>query len=269
MAKKKKTKIEEEFTPHDLDDLAKQTQRIVGRASAGGEAAATAVTASVISKIIITVLTILTALLILWTVSIFVTMYGDLVISTDRNLRDSGIMLSETADFKDTAIQLSAPAVKEATNIAKEWLPKDLDTSKDGAHNGENYLAYTFYLKNGGQKTLDYTGTMELTGTANGMDEAIRVMIYKNGEELTYAKGTKADRSKAEPGTIAWLDDTIIMKTETKDFAPASVDKYTIVIWIEGNDLECKNDILGGYIRSKILFSVADLEGESQTQVFS
>ena len=268
MSKKKKAKTEEVFTPHDLNSLAEQTRKIVGRASAAGEAEDTAKTKSAISKIIITILTILTALLILWLISLFITLYGDLVISTDRSLRENGIMLSAEESFENPAIQLSAPKVQEATNITKAWLPKNLD-KKDGAHNGDNYLAYTFYLKNGGKSVIDYNGTMELTGTANGMDEAIRVMIYKNGEELVYAKGTKADRSKAEKGTIAWLDDTTIMKTQTKDFAPGSVDKYTIVIWIEGNDLECTNDILGGYIRSKVLFSVADPEGEQTTRVFS
>ncbi|MBR2590195.1 MAG: hypothetical protein IKE65_04655 [Clostridia bacterium] len=267
MARKKKEKPVEEFTPHELDALSQQTRRIVGRASAGREAEETSRDNNFIKKVIITILTVLLILLILWLISIFVTLYGDLVISTDRGLRENGIMLCEDESFENSAIQLSAPKVEEATNITKDWLPKDLDKT-DGSHNGENYLAYTFYLKNGGKNTLDYNGTMELTGTANGMDEAIRVMIIKNGEELVYAKGTKADRSKAEKGTIAWLDDTIIMQTASKDFSPGSVDKYTVVIWIEGNDLECTNDILGGHIRSRILFSVADSE-EGNAPAFS
>lgn len=267
MARKKKEKPVEEFTPHDLNSLEAQTRRIVGRANAGREAEETSRDKKLIKKIIITILTILLILLILWLVSLFITLYGDLVISTDRGLRDNGIVLSADKDFKNTAIQLSAPKVVDATNITKDWLPKNLD-KKDGAHNGENYLAYTFYLKNGGKDSLDYTGTMELTGTANNMDEAIRVMIIKNGDELVYAKGTKANREKAEKGTIAWLDNTTIMKTQTKDFSPGSVDKYTVVIWIEGNDLECTNDILGGYIRSRILFSVADSE-EDKAPVYS
>ena len=267
MARKKKTKPEEAFTPHDLDDLSVQTRRIVGRHYAVKESEETTRDSKLIKKVLITILTIILILLILWLVSLFITLYGDLVISTDRNLRENGIQLCTDESFKDPALQLSAPKVADATNITYDWLPKNLD-KRDGAHNGENYLAYTFYLKNGGKNTLDYTGTMELTGTANGMDEAIRVMIYKNGEELIYAKGTKADRSKAEKGTIAWLDDTTIMKTQSKNFTPGSVDKYTVVIWIEGNDLECTNDVLGGYIRSRILFSVADPE-ESKAPVFS
>lgn len=267
MPRKKKTTPAEDFTPHDLNSLHAQTQRIVGRASAVRESEEAVKSKNLIKKIIIIILTILLILLILWLVSMFITLFGDLVISTDRNLRENGIVLSADENFENPAIQLSAPKVENATNITYDWLPAGLD-QEDGSHNGENYLAYTFYLKNGGKAALDYTGTMELTGTSNGLDEAIRVMIIKNGEELVYAKGTKADRSQAEKGTIAWLDDTTMLKTQTKSFAPGSVDKYTVVIWIEGNDLECTNDVLGGHIRSRILFSVADSE-ESKTPVFS
>lgn len=267
MARKKKTKTEQTFTPHDLDELNARAQRIIGRSAAASEAESDSKDKRFIKKAVLTILTILLILLILWLASVFITLYGDLVISTDKDLRQNGIMLSTSADFKDSAIQLSAPKVQNVTNIAKEWLPKDLD-KHDGAHNGKNYLAYTFYLKNGGQKSLDYTGTMEITGVANNMDEAIRIMIYKNGEELVYAKGKKSNRSLAEKGTIAWLNNKTVMKTTSKDFSAGSVDKYTVVIWLEGNDLECTNDILGGYIRSRILFSVAD-DGEKTSNIFS
>ena len=30
---------------------------------------------------------------------------------------------------------------------------------------------------------------------------------------------------------------------------PGTKDRYTIVIWIEGDDPECKNDLLGGEIK--------------------
>jgi hypothetical protein len=93
-------------------------------------------------------------------------------------------------------------------------------------------------------------------------------MIYKNGQPLVYAKGKKANRKLAEKGTIAWLNNKIVMKTTTQDFAPSKTDKYTVVIWLEGNDSECTNDILGGYIRSRILFSVAD-DGKNKTDIFS
>ena len=52
----------------------------------------------------------------------------------------------------------------------------------------------------------------------------------------------------------------ISIQTETKNFKPGDKDKYTIVAWVEGNDPECVNDIMGGFIRMRMLFSIADEE---------
>ena len=32
-------------------------------------------------------------------------------------------------------------------------------------------------------------------------------------------------------------------------FMPGDIDKYTIVVWLEGNDLECIDSILGGEMK--------------------
>ena len=84
-------------------------------------------------------------LLILFIVSTLVTQWGDLIISIDSPAVKKGIVLSEDADFKTQCASLTAEQVKDVTNITYAWLPVDLDTSKDGAHNGKNYVAYTFY----------------------------------------------------------------------------------------------------------------------------
>jgi hypothetical protein len=35
---------------------------------------------------------------------------------------------------------------------------------------------------------------------------------------------------------------------------PDEVDKYTVVIWVEGEDPECVDDIIGGYIELTMKF---------------
>lgn len=199
-----------------------------------------------------------TVLLILFLVSLLVTKWGDLVIDIDRPAIAKGIALSETEDFKKKAVTLSAKQQLDVTNITYNWLPKDLDTSKDGEHNGENYVAYTFYLRNDGEEKLDYNAVLDITGVAKSADEACRVMIYKNGKETIYAKGKYGDRSKAEENTEKFVNDTTVCKLSTKNFKVGDIDKYTIVIWIEGNDPECIDDIRDGFVRMRMLFSVDD-----------
>ena len=48
------------------------------------------------------------------------------------------------------------------------------------------------------------------------------------------------------------------MSAKTTDFKVGDVDKYTIVIWIEGNDSECIDDIRDGYVRMRMLFKLDD-----------
>ncbi|MCH5304229.1 MAG: hypothetical protein J1E41_05145 [Ruminococcus sp.] len=195
-------------------------------------------------------------LLIMYIISMLLTQWGDLVITIGDLSDGKTIMLSESASFDDAAVKLNGGSVKEVTNITKSWLPKGLDTAKDGQHNGENYLAYTFYLKNTGDKDLKYNTTMTITGVSKSADEAVRIQIYKNGEDNTYAKGTYKNRKTAETDATKWVDNDTVIATKNTSLKAGKVEKFTVVMWIEGNDRECVDAIRGGTVRSQMVFDV-------------
>ncbi len=257
-----KTKIEEQITPEELS-------RLNDKKIADAEIERFHVKTDSIEivkynkrrKILSIILGIcLIILIILFLVSMLVTQWGDLIISVESPAVKKGIVLSEDPEFKTQSASLSAEQVKDVTNITYTWLPTDLDTSENGEHNGENYVAYTFYCKNNGQETLDYNAYLEITGVAKSADEATRVMVYKNGEPAIYGKGKLEDRNTAETDCTKFVDDTTVMTTVTEDFEVDDVDKYTIVIWVEGNDPECLDDIRNGHVRMRMLFDVIDDE---------
>ncbi len=259
---KKKTKIEQDITPEELS-------RLNDKKMADAEIEHFHVKNDSIEivkykkrrRILSVILSVcLIILLILFLVSMLVTQWGDLIISVDSPAVKKGIVLSEDPNFKVQSASLSATKVEDVTNITYEWLPVDLDTSKDGSHNGDNYVAYTFYCKNNGQVTLDYDAVLEITGVAKSADEATRVMVYKNGKPAIYGKGKYKDRNTAETDCTKFETDSKVMSTATEDFKVNDVDKYTIVIWIEGNDPECIDDIRNGHVRMRMLFSVRDDE---------
>lgn len=200
---------------------------------------------------------LLSTLLVIYIISMLVTQWGDLVISIGDLYDGKTIMLCENADFEDGVnVKLNGGSVENVTNITKDWLPDGLDNEKDGQHNGENYLAYTFYLKNTGEKDLEYNTKMSITGVSKSADEALRFQIYKNGKDTVYAKGTYNDRKKAEPDATAFVDDKTVFQTQASALKAGSVDKYTVVIWCEGNDPECVDAIRGGHVRSNMVFDV-------------
>ena len=263
----KKNKTEETFTPADLEKLneqgykeSKKGKSIFERFSARRDSKELSRTQRWKRRSLALLTVLVLFLFIIWLISMLTTQWGDLVISLDRGAVKEGITISETGKKEDHAVILSAEKVKDVTNITYDWLPfKELD-KKEGSYNGKNYLAYTFYLENNGKETVTYTGSLETIGASKSVDEAVRVMVYKNGKPAIYAKDKYKQPGKAEEDTTMFVNDTTVMQTETKNFKPGDKDKYTIVAWVEGNDPECVNDIMGGFIRMRMLFSIADEE---------
>ncbi len=267
---KNKNKIEQPITPEELSKINdKETaKREVERFHIKTDSTQI-VRLTRRQKVLRVLLTVgLIILIILFLVSMLVTQWGDLIISVDSPAVKRGIVLSEDPEFKTQGATLSAKQVTNVTNITYSWLPTDLDTSKNGEHNGKNYAAYTFYCKNNGQTTLDYNGVLEVTGVAKSADEAVRVMVYKNGEPAVYGKGTYKDRNIAETDCTKFVDDKTVMQTRTENFKVDDVDKYTVVIWVEGNDPECLDDIRNGHVRMRMLFNVDEEPTEEGFKLF-
>lgn len=262
----KKPKTEEQFTPSDLSKLsvkedkhAVKGQGLLKRFSARRSAKELTRTQRWRRRGFWTMIALVILLFILWIISMIISQYGDLVISIERGARAKGITVSENDDVTDGVTILSAERVAEVTNITYDWLPLDeLDTT-EGSHNGKNYLAYTFYLQNNGHEEVEIFGELQIKGVSKSMDEAIRVMVYKNGEPAIYGKH-QYKGTEPETDATAFVSDTTVMNTITENFKPGDVEKYTIVSWVEGNDPECIDDIMGGYIRMNMLFSIADDE---------
>ena len=266
---KKKNKEKEPFTPRDLDSLSsggwfnhKGLRREADQMTKDQKRRRRARIAMII---------IIAIIIILWLLSCLTTQFGDLVVSMDKDLETKGLLLSETADFKETAIILNGERVEEVYHFTYDWFEakgvlKDLDNI-DGSHNGKDYFAYTFYMKNNGVETFDYNATLEVTGVSKSCDEAARIMVYKNGEPTIYAKpklGTEDSPERiAGEGTdnaVLFLDDDTVYTELVTDFEVGEVDKYTVVIWFEGEDSECINDIMGGHMRLAMNFEAAELK---------
>lgn len=166
------------------------------------------------------------------------------------------ISLSDTPDFANPTTLLEADIIPEMDNITKSWMPDNLD-EVDGCHNGDNYIAYTFYLKNAGENEINYMSSIDIHAVTKESDNAVRVMVIKNGEETVYAKAQK-DSTEPEPDTVAFASNTKVLENITNDFEPGEVDKYTVVIWLEGNDPECVDNIRGGVVKMSMNFKVLD-----------
>lgn len=173
---------------------------------------------------------------------------GRFTVTLDRNLSNrKNVYISEKIDYKTKNRKLAADTIDYMDNISVEWLPENIGEGSGGSHNGDNYVAYTFYVLNAGDEVVNYWYEIDVDDSIKRLDEAIRVMVVHNGVKTIYAKESAS--GEAEKGTEKFKTDSRVVLKERKSFQPKSNDKITVVIWLEGDDPECNNDLLGGEIR--------------------
>lgn len=172
-------------------------------------------------------------------------------------LDQAAISLSETPDFSNPTVRLDAGGINEVTNISVIDLPESFE-SEGGRHNGANYLAYTFYLKNSGTETADIRSELNIKVALLGAEDAMRVRMYRNGIDTTYAKLAK--NGEPEYNTTPFAEARKVFSVVEEDVDPEEIIKYTIVVWFDGDDPECVDDIKGGQVKMSMTFSLDDAE---------
>lgn len=177
---------------------------------------------------------------------------GNFTITLDKNAyEEQKLEVSPRKDFSYTTHKLIVDNLDYIDNITESWIPANIDIEADGPHNGENYMAYTFYVRNSSKDVISYSRAVEILAKVKNVDDAVRVKVYLNGESIVYAKRTP-DTNEPEPGTTPFVSDKVVLSELRENFQPGEVDKYTIVIWLEGTDPECINNIIGGELKLKM-----------------
>jgi hypothetical protein len=209
---------------------------------------------------------------------------GSFSVSIDNNdMLYSGLAMYESRNDPMPKRILTAKDVQFMDNISIKWLPSNIDIEAEGSHNGENYVAYTFFIENQGNLMFNYWYNVSMRDVIRNADEALRIMIIVNGEKNVYAKASPLDGSpecayygnRSQPcqeKTTPFRTDedgTIILQKRA-NMQPGEFDRITVVIWIEGDDPECLDPLIGGRARldMKIIEehteeSIKDLDKES------
>ena len=186
---------------------------------------------------------------------------GNFTINLNRlELFRRGVAIADNGDFKNATARLAADAVDNGTNIAAEDLPYNLDEI-DGSHNGKNYVAYTFYIRNAGKTDLGYSAKLKVVSASKGVEKAARVRVYRNGEPTTYAAA--AADGNPEPNTEPFASKDVVTTISHNNFRVGDVDKYTVVIWLDGDDPECVDKIIGGAVEFGFDFDSSETDDTS------
>ena len=188
---------------------------------------------------------------------------------TITTINDPALCLTIDENKQQLTTELTAPPLTDATDTQYSKIPLDIDDGL-GSKNTNQYFAYSFYL--GAYSTSDsinYELSMTFDKASQDLEEAIRIMIIKNGIKTVYAKadqygnakpiysGDPNDSTPVQIGTTVKFKENKHIILEPYKITPGSYDKYTVVMWIDGWD--SKNDMKGGVFQSSIKFSTMSI----------
>jgi hypothetical protein len=169
------------------------------------------------------------------------------------------ISLCESEDFENPTDTIYVKAMKDMTNIDGNDIDNNLIHSTDGnSNNGIRYIAHTFYLKNVSTITIDYKYEVFLTEVTKNLDSALRYRIIKDGEVITYAKAREeGEIGNPEPTSDeVFYSDDVIINEKVYEMKSGEIHKYSIIIYLEGNDPQCTDELLGGLIKMNMKFTI-------------
>lgn len=195
------------------------------------------------------ILIMLISLIIMYFLLRIVFEAGYFTVSLDSDFaKKSGLIMYERIDEKLEKKILKATRVDFMDNISVQWLPENINELGEGSHNGENYLAYTFYVENMGSDPINYWYEIIVDDVIKNVDKAIRVMVYRNEEKIIYARPNE-NTGEAEEGTEKFYSDSEVVMKCRESFNPGDIDKFTIVIYLEGDDPDCIDSLIGGEMK--------------------
>ncbi len=213
----------------------------------------------VVTRVLALLVIILIALVaVAYAISYFYDKFGSFTVKVNKyDMVNQGLSLSESPDYNHTISELNADIVYDMTNISGEDLPDNIDMI-NGSHNGKDYIAYTFYLINAGDDTISYEGELYIENVTKNVDEAVRIAVYKNGEKTVYGKTKSSGAGKESDCDEEFLSSSLVLRNHVDGFEPKARDKYTVVIWLEGNDPDCVDDIIGGTMKLGMNFKIVE-----------
>lgn len=232
------------------------------------------------SRLGIMVSAILTFLI--FAISYYGEVVGNFTFTVDRVAQNAGITMYENATTKDYTSRLISEKVENAEGMtiycgteytefpvgSDVCLPTDAElTAVDGQNNGASYIAYTFYIENGGDAIVDMSATMNIISTSKNAESALRVRVIIDGIGTTYAQRQSARGDapgELEPLTEDFYSPTEVMYQEFTLFEPADTMRVTVIIWYEGEDADHTINLVGGGVKLDMQFSVINVYGQDE-----
>ena len=242
-------------------------------------------------------------LAVLFAASVITQMKGLFTINLSDDMFKSGFTLSETIGFENPTVSLNSEPLENVPCTSISMIPADVH-DYEGSHHGYDYFAYSFYVRNEGDLPVDYHYQVNIVSESQDVSKAIWIMIFQDGEMTYFAERGVDGQSVAIPelgdesrgySNLPLMDQTsnqakqyqfitnkrgkdyyrvvpvpfesedVVVSGTREKFEVMGVHKYTIVIWAEGDDPECVDDIIGGHLGLDMNFTLLEEHTEEKS----
>jgi hypothetical protein len=205
-----------------------------------------------------------------------------------------GFTVCEDEDFNNPSSMLYSVPLEGAMCVSFANISDDF-METDGYCYNEDYFAYTFYIRNDGESVVDYEWQVRINSESKDLSRATWVMIFEDEKMTFYAEAEedgsiealpafndntrgylkmpfaeyakypdeqyeKVDAPSAIPHyrviPVSFEDDIIVASGRQTEVDPSDVHKYTVVLWLEGDDPDCTNELIGGHIGLEMNFKL-------------
>ncbi|MBP5242285.1 MAG: hypothetical protein J6Z36_01165 [Clostridia bacterium] len=201
---------------------------------------------------------------------------GSFVIRIDGS-NNIQLALSKREDLSDAASRIVVDSLDGQSDGTYDDVDRNIAKSAVGAKNdaSRRYMAFSFYLLNRTTHAIDYTMSIDVLEVTGDLISILRVMIIEDDnpkeENTIYAvpEATLEDQRLLEESfriyqnTFYATEDilptdgqyTKIMEKNVLDFEGGGKKKYTVVMWLEGNDPQCTDERLEEIIKMEMTFT--------------
>lgn len=233
-------------------------------------------------------------------------MRGHFTINLSDDMFQNGFVLCEDEAFTNPKTQLYSEPVEDAPCISISSIPADVDAhdgkhSGDGYFAYTFYLKYE-----GEEDTeVDYQYELLINSESKNISSASWVMLFVDGEMTVYAAKGADGKEEALPArddntrgyrnlplmgqtanpeeqyevvatkgsntfyrviSKSFQSNRVITKGQEKGVKSGDVHKYTVVLWLEGDDPDCVDELIGGHLGVEMNYRLLDSEDGSKTE---
>ena len=233
-------------------------------------------------------------------------MRGHFTINLSDDMFRNGFVLSEDKEFTNPTTQLYSEPVEDAPCISISSIPVDVDSydGKHNGRGYFAYTFYLQY-EGDDETEVDYEYELVINSESKKTSSASWAMLFVDGEMTVYAAKDKDGNSEAIPArgdntrgyrnlplvdqtanpeeqyeviatkgsntfyrviSKAFKTDSVITKGEEEGVKSGDVHKYTVVLWLEGDDPDCVDDLIGGHLGVEMNYRLLDSEDASGTK---